>query len=65
MTGPVEHADGDRNGAFPESWGVPRGAPSSETRAAWVAAQVRRLVLLRKMTPETRAAYLARKRVGP
>ncbi|MEO7980333.1 MAG: hypothetical protein ABI807_05525 [Sporichthyaceae bacterium] len=68
MTGRVERADGERNAAFPEAWGTPRGAPSSDERRDWVAAQVRRHVLDRKLTsdPDLRAAYMARRRqVGP
>jgi len=63
----VEHADGDRRGAFPSSWGIPRGEPGSEERAGWIAGKVRQLVVMRKLTasPEAREAYLARKRVGP
>jgi hypothetical protein len=37
MTGQVEHATGVRGvGTFPTAWGIPRGTPHSEERAAWV-----------------------------
>ena len=65
MTRPEEHADGDHRGAFPSSWGVPRGERGSEERAGWVLAQVRRLVIGRKQTPEQRQALLQRKRRSP
>jgi len=65
MSGRVEHADGERNAAFPESWGEPRGAPSSEERATWVMNHVRQLVVIRKATPEDLRRDLARKRVAP
>ncbi len=65
MTGRLEHADGERNGPFPSSWGAPRGEPGSEQRAGWVAGRVRQLVLQRKQGAEQRAAYLARKRRTP
>ena len=62
-----EHADGERNAAFPESWGHPRGAPSSEERRVWVMNKVRNHVLDRKLTSDAdlREAYVARKRLGP
>ena len=65
MSGGVENAAGDRRGPFPSSWGIPPGEVGSEERANWVAANVRRLVVNRKMSPEDRTAYVNRKRLGP
>lgn len=66
MTGRVERADGSRNDAFPASWGIPRGEPSSEERRLWVLSKVRRHVIDRKQDPaERRAQQLARKRRTP
>jgi len=56
MSGGVENAAGDRRGPFPSSWGIPPGEVGSEERANWVAANVRRLVVNRKMSPEDRTA---------
>lgn len=67
MSGREEHADGVRSGPFPESWGNPRGATSSDERRDWVMNQVRRHVIVRKLSsdPGLREAYVAAKRVGP
>ena len=40
--GQIENADGARGlGTFPAEWGIPRGAPYSEERAAWVRRNVK------------------------
>jgi hypothetical protein len=42
MTGRIEQAAGSRgDGTFPAEWGIPRGTPYSEERAAWVRRHVR------------------------
>jgi len=64
MTG-VERADGDRNEAFPKSWGHPVGERFSEERAGWIASRVRQLVMMRLEDPEHRRARLARRRRSP
>ncbi len=41
MTGREEHATGRRGmGSFPAEWGLPKGRPDSEERAAWVRSKV-------------------------
>ena len=61
----VEHADGDRRGAFPASWGTPPGEAGSEERAGWIAVRVRRAVMLKMATPADLRAYTAGRRRSP